>query len=109
MQPLDATLNKTFKGFHRELHEWHLLNAPENDKGQPISPSRQLCAQWAVEAWDEAPEELVAKAWRICGHKSMEEIQDSSGGANNSLALTDTRSIARVIEMIAGGMLRVIV
>eukprot|EP00957_Ditylum_brightwellii_P031717 2405758-Ditylum_brightwellii.AAC.1 len=39
-----------------------------------MPPSRQLCTQWVVKAWDAISEESIKKAWAVCGYKSMEEL-----------------------------------
>ena len=103
VQPLDVILNKIYKGYYRELYDLYMLNAPLNDKGHPISPSRQLCAQWAVKAWDRMPTELVVEAWKLCGCKSMEEIKSGSDATNQSLTLASPKAIVQTVEKIAGG------
>ena len=50
-QPLDLMVSKTFKGKQRECYDFNMLNAPQNEKGNPRPPSRQLLAKWTVEAW----------------------------------------------------------
>ena len=42
-QPLDALINKVFKGFLRDLFEDWFLNAPTNPKtGHPVAPYRKF-------------------------------------------------------------------
>ena len=60
-QPIDAIIGKIFKGTYREYYDFYMLNAPENDQGHPLPPSRQLCTQWVVNAWDCVSEALVRK------------------------------------------------
>eukprot|EP00957_Ditylum_brightwellii_P033881 2567444-Ditylum_brightwellii.AAC.1 len=73
-QPIDKFIGKIFKGLYHEHYNVFMLFAPENDKGQPMPTSRQLCAQWVVKAWDAISEESIKKAWVVCGYKSMEEL-----------------------------------
>ena len=48
------------KGCYRDLHDTHMIDAPVNPQtGHPFTPSRQLCATWAVSAWERVPETLV--------------------------------------------------
>eukprot|EP00957_Ditylum_brightwellii_P081790 6222622-Ditylum_brightwellii.AAC.1 len=62
-QPIDRFIGKIFKGMYREYHDSYMLSAPENDKGQPMPSSRQLCAQWVVKVWEAISEESIEKAW----------------------------------------------
>ena len=43
-----------------------------------MKPSRQLCAQWVVDAWDKIPESLIRKAWDLCGYKKVSELNNGS-------------------------------
>ena len=33
-----------------------MMSAPENGKGQPMPPIRQLFLQWVIKAWDDVSE-----------------------------------------------------
>eukprot|EP00957_Ditylum_brightwellii_P148336 11293237-Ditylum_brightwellii.AAC.1 len=39
-----------------------------------MPPSRQLCAQWVVKAWDDISEESIKNACVVGGYKYMEEL-----------------------------------
>ena len=73
-QPLDVLLNKLFKGAFRNFYDFYMLNAKTNNKGHTIPPSRQLLAQWVVAAWESISEDLVAKSWKCCGYKSLDDL-----------------------------------
>ena len=67
-KPLDRLVNKLFKGYIRELYDIFSLTAPVNSAtGDPCPPSREKKLTWVVEAWDQVPEELCAKAFTACG------------------------------------------
>lgn len=100
-QPIDAITGKIFKGFYRDLYEIYMLNAPENARGQPIAPSRQLCAQWSVAAWDQVSEELIRKSWRLSGYKTISELQDVEGSIN-TLTVASQENMAAEVERVAG-------
>ena len=51
------------------------LQCPVNDKGHQITPSRQLCATWVVNAWEKVRPELIRKAWQLANYKSVDEIE----------------------------------
>ena len=75
------------KGYYREFYDEYVLTAPITEKGQIKPPTRQLCAQWVVKAWEKIPEEIVRKAWDVCGYKSVREIQNIEENQTNN---TDT-------------------
>ena len=81
---------------------FYMLDAPENDKGHPLPPSRQLCTQWVVKAWDCVSEALVRNAWNICGYKSMDDPSHISSSENNSIVRLHKSEVATLIEKIAG-------
>ena len=68
-QPIDAFVAKVFKGLLREYYDNYMLNADENEAGNPIPPSRQLMAICVVEAWNDVPEEIIQKSRKVCGYK----------------------------------------
>ena len=75
-QPLDVLINRVFKGYFRDYFEEWSLSAPINPKtDQPLAPSRQLLAQWVVEAWSKITEELIRKAWVVCGYCQMDALE----------------------------------
>ena len=58
-QPLDALINKVFKGFFRDLFKEWSLNTPTNPKnGHLLAPYSQLLAQWIVKEWDKVQKNL---------------------------------------------------
>lgn len=69
-QPIDKFMGKIFQGYNRDYYDVYMLTIPTDSKGQFIKPSRQLCAQRVVKAWDMIPEKLIRKAWDLCGYKS---------------------------------------
>ena len=74
-QPLDALVNKIFKGFYRDNYDEYILSAPVNEKtGHPIPPSRQLMACWIVDAWGKVPCSLVTRSWIVCGYPSYTDL-----------------------------------
>ena len=75
-QPLDAFLGKLFKGLYRYYYDCYIISAPSNDKGQPISPTRQICPTWVGKAWNKVPEELVRKFWGVWGYKNIDDFQN---------------------------------
>ena len=54
-QPQDLTLIKIMKRHCRNFYNVHMIDATVNPYGNPIVPSRQLCATWVVQAWDMVP------------------------------------------------------
>ncbi len=100
-QPLDALINKVYKGGFRDYFEEWSLNAPINPKtDHPLPPSRQLLAQWAVKAWAKIPEELIRKAWEVCGYKSTEELQSES--TSYAIVNHSQQKLGSLVEKIAG-------
>ena len=83
-QPIDMILGKVFKGAYKDLYDSYMLTAPTRN-GHPITPSRQLCAKWAVHAWDAIPESLIKKSWELAQYKTMEEIENEK----NSMAIVN--------------------
>ena len=68
-------VNKVFKGYNREFYDtWALTATINEDTEAHLPPSRQLCASWVIDAWDNVPEELCAKAWTRCGYKTKKEL-----------------------------------
>ena len=91
-QPLDALINKIFKGLFRDLFKEWLLNVPTNPKtGHPLAPSRQLLAQWIVKKWAKVPKELVRKSWEVCGYKSTEDLSNEEDTASVTVILLITQ------------------
>lgn len=80
-QPIDMIVGKVFKGNYRDLYDDYMLTAPKDSKGHPIIPSRQLCATWVVEAWEQVPESLICKAWELAKYKSIDEIEREDNGS----------------------------
>ena len=97
-QPLDAFLGKLFKGLYRYYYDCYIISAPSNDKGQPISPTRQICPTWVGKAWNKVPEELVRKFWGVCGYKNIDDFQNVQGSINQSIAEFDGSRIVQIME-----------
>ena len=73
-QPIDAFVVKVFKGLLCEYYDNYMLNADENQAGRTISPSWKLMEIWYLKAWNDVPEELIQKSWKVCGYKIAEEF-----------------------------------
>lgn len=100
--PLDVLINKVWKGYFRDLFECWSLTAPVHPvTGNPLAPSRQLLAQWAVMAWDKIPEALVRKAWEVCGYKSVQKLTEETE-AGGAIVAYNRKEIGAMIEAIAG-------
>ena len=54
-QPLDALLGKVLKGLYIHYYDYYMISASSNDRGQPISPTCQLCAALVVKEWNQVP------------------------------------------------------
>ena len=54
-----------------------MLNADENEAGHHIPPSGKLMEIWVVKAWNDVPEELIQKSWKVCGLKIAETRPDA--------------------------------
>ena len=81
-QPVDNFVGMVFKGYYRDYYDTYMLSAAENDKGHPSMPSSQLCAQWVVKAWNKVSENLIRKAWIVCGYKSVSDLENVEGSIN---------------------------
>lgn len=100
-QPLDVLINKIFKGYFRDLFEEWSLNAPINEKtGHPFQPSRQLLAQWVVAAWAKIPDELVRRAWEVCGYRSMDKLQEEA--RSEALVEYSPDALGSLVEKLCG-------
>ena len=103
-QPLDKLVNKVFKGYFRELFDQWSLTAPINAKtGSPKAPSRQLLAQWVVQAWDRVPEALCRKAWVVCGYRPAEDSCSTSGSTAIVNYQYSQDELGKIVEKIIGG------
>ena len=101
-QPLDVVINKVFKGFFRDLFEQWSLNAPLNEKsGNPLPPSRQLLAKWVVLAWSKVDKALVKKSWKVCGYRTMEDLEDIASG-NSAVVQWSGDSLGRMVDATGG-------
>ena len=74
-QPIDAFVAKVFKGLICEYYGNYMLDADKNEAGCPIPPSRKLMAIWVVKAWNDVPEKIIQKSWKLCGYKIAEELE----------------------------------
>ena len=100
-QPLDVLINKIFKGFFRDLFEEWSLNAPINEKtGHPYAPSCQLLAQWVVQAWDRISEDLVRKAWAVCGYRPVEDLEGEA--TSDAVVEYSQQELGTIVERIMG-------
>ena len=104
-QPIDAFIGKLMKGYYKEFYDSYSISAPTNpDTGHPKPPSRQLCAQWVVAAFDKIPEELIRKAWLVCGYKTQEQIKlEERNNSLNSVALYLYEDAISELAAAAGG------
>ena len=75
-----------------------MLTCPVNDKGHPITPSRQLCATWVVNAWEKVRPELIRKAWQLANYKSVDEIERENCGSE--IVIFNEDHIVREIALI---------
>ena len=100
-QPIDAFLGKLFKGHYRNYYDNYMLNVPENSKGHPMVPSRQLCAQWVVKAWNKVSVKLIQKSWEVCGYKNICDLENTESSVHD-LVQYETNKIIRIIESVAG-------
>ena len=102
-QPLDKVINKVVKGKFRDMFDEWSLNAPINPRtGHPIAPSRQLLAQWVVDAWESIPEEMIEKAWEACGYESVEELDGRASNNSRSLVTYTEKELGSLLERIGG-------
>lgn len=99
-QPLDRVVNKVFKGYLRDIYDHYALSAPVNPtSGAPVPPTRQQMASWVVQAWDQIPEELCAKAWLACDYKTKDEL---SGDKETAIVAYTDAEVARMVERLLG-------
>ena len=55
-----------------------MLDAPVNPTmGHPPTHIRQLCAIWLVETWEQVPEALIKKAWKVVNYAKFEDAESS--------------------------------
>ena len=96
-QPLDVLINKVSKGFFRDLFEEWCLQCPIHPTtGHPYPPTRQLLAQWVVQAWEKVPEYLVKRSWEVCGYKSIESIRTDS--TSNAIVEYNDQALGTEVE-----------
>eukprot|EP00957_Ditylum_brightwellii_P034741 2633160-Ditylum_brightwellii.AAC.1 len=101
-QLIDAITGKILKGYYREEYELHMLKVPLNENGQPGAPSRQLCAQWCVAAWNKMSEALLCKTWHMCGYKRVSDLVKEGTVHNSIVQFYSTDQIQSVVEKAAG-------
>lgn len=101
-QPIDAFVGNVCKGNYRDHYDIYMRSALLNMKGQPIPPSRQLCAEWVVQAWNKIPKELIQKSWDVCGYKSINELQNREISINNIVTEFNVAQMVQIMES-AGG------
>ena len=101
-QPIDAFIGKVFQGGYRNKYILYMLTAPMNEKtGHPLPPTRQLCAQWVVSAWEAIPDKLIRKAWTTLGYKSMDEAGNMGLGCR-IVILFDKNRVKSLLERYMG-------
>eukprot|EP00957_Ditylum_brightwellii_P015111 1139522-Ditylum_brightwellii.AAC.1 len=84
-----------------------MLFAPTHQRtGHPIKPTRQLLAQWIVEAWVKVSEDLVANSWTCCGYKLYDVIRSSRNQQSSAIAIPTTEQVGTIIEKTAGSEAR---
>ena len=78
-----------------------MLNVPENSKGHPMVPSRQLCAQWVVKAWNKVSDKLIQKSWEVCGYKNIHDLENKESSVHDLVQYEKNKTI-RIVESVAG-------
>ena len=101
-QPVDAITGKIFKGYYREEYELCMFKAPLNKNGYPEPPSRQLCDQWCVAAWNKTPEALLWKTWNMCGYKRVSDLSNEGSVHISIVKFHSTDQIRSVVEKASG-------
>ena len=100
-QPLDVLVNKVVKGLFRDLFEEWSLMAPMNETtGHPYPPSRQLLAQWLVQAWKRVPESLIKKAWDVAGYRSIENLEKEA--VSDAIVDYSKQDLGSIVEELGG-------
>lgn len=98
-QPIDVIIGKIFKGFYRDDYDQYMLTAPTRN-GHPITPSRQLCATWVVNAWEKIPSEIIKKAWILANYKSMEDLSRDTTYDNEIVEYSSEDIVKKICESI---------
>lgn len=97
-QPIDIMIGKILKGYFRDDYDDYMLTCPVNSNGHLITPSRQLCATWVVNAWEKVSPELIQKAWKLANYKSVKEIEREN--CSSEIVIFDRNHIVREIALI---------
>ena len=97
-QPIDMIIGKILKGYFRDFYDDHMLICPVNSRGHPITPSRQLCATWVVDAWEQVSPKIIQKAWQLANYKSLEDIEREN--CSSEIVIFDRDHIVNEITLI---------
>ena len=100
VQPLDRLVKNMLKGYLSELYDFFSLTAPVNPAtGAICLPSRQQILTWIFEAWDQASEDICAKAWTSCSYKKKNELD---GESKNGLVPYSDEQVGELVIRLCG-------
>ena len=68
--------------------------------GHPLAPSRQLLATWVVAAWQKVPEDLVKKAWLVCGYTEIKDPEKKA--TSEAFVQYSSHDLGSLVESIEG-------
>ena len=68
LQPLDKCLNKPFKdNMRRKYLNWMMTGPFEYTPAGKKALSKNLVLRWVKQSWEEIPEEMVRRSFKMCG------------------------------------------